>query len=64
MSKILATIMQLLTTLGTVKKKKNSKKQAGAELGQAQLKLVLDFTRTELGKISGQILTNLKNSSG
>ena len=56
--------MQLLTTLGTVKKKKNSKKQAGAELGQAQLKLVLDITRTELGKIYGQILTNLKNSSG
>ena len=38
--------------------------QAGAELGQAQLKLGLDFTGTELGKISGQILTNLKNSSG
>ena len=39
-------------------------KQAGAELGQAQLKLVLDFTGTELGKIFGQILTNSKNSSG
>ena len=37
--------------------------QAGAELGQAQLKLGLDFTGTELGKMSGQILTNLKNSS-
>ena len=32
--------------------------QAGAELGQAQLKLGLDFTGTELGKIFGQILTN------
>ena len=42
----------------------NLKKQAGAELGQAQLKLVLDFTGTELCKISGQILTNLENSSG
>ena len=38
--------------------------QAGAELGQAQLKLVLDFAGTKLGEISGQILTNLKNSSG
>ena len=37
--------------------------QAWAELGQAQLKLGLDFTGTELGKMSGQILTNLKNSS-
>ena len=37
--------------------------QAGAELGQAQLKLGLDFTGTEPGKMSGQILTNLKNSS-
>ena len=34
-----------------IKKKKSIKKQAGAELGQAQLKLELGFTSTSLHQI-------------
>ena len=39
---------QQLKTIGSLQSLKNKSKQAGAELGQAQLKLGLDLTSTSL----------------